>query len=348
MTALRTCVDSPRSAAEALGRAAALAEEVSVEDASAHASLYATELTGEALILGAHQHRAHALAADLPLPSVRRATGGGCVWGGAGVLYASLALRDASALVTCPPGKLLNRYVRGALTGLRALNLPAHYFGRDFVSLDALPVGYIGWAQARSGLCRIELFLAHTRPFAAPAELSAYPAPSEPAFRGRALTTLEAASPALEAGAVLQALVDGHARTFDARLERSGLHASELARAELLARQASAPDEPDGLFWSAPHEEVIGFVSAGVALDGAGLLRAVRVRGDFFMHDACEADLEERLAGKPPKPEVFAEALDGVLAARLGLIEGVRSLRTLHAALLDAAGRARAVLETRS
>jgi hypothetical protein len=257
------------------------------------------------------------------------------------VLYASLALRDASALVTCPPGKLLNRYVRGALTGLRALGLPAHYFGRDFVSLDAQPVGYAGWAQARSGLARIELFLAHDRPFAAPAELIGYPAHSEPPYRGRALTTLRAAVPELETKAVLESVVYGHAQAFDARLEPGPLHASELARAEILARQACAPDELEGLFWSAPHEEVIGFVSAGVALDAGGLLRAVRVCGDFFMHDACEAELEERLAGKPPSSDVFAEALDGVLAARLGLIEGVRSLRTLHAALLDATGRAR-------
>jgi hypothetical protein len=348
MTALRTCIDAPRSAADALGRADALAEEVSVQDASAHASLYVAALAGEALVLGAHQHRAHALVPDVPMDVVRRASGGGCVWGGDGVLYASLALRDASALLACPPGKLLNRYVRGTLAGLRALGLPAHYFGRDFVSLDALPVGYVGWSEARSGVARVELFLAHTRSFAPPAELIGYPTPAEPPFRGRALTTVHEAIPALEARAVLESLIDGHARTFDARLEPGELHASELARAEVLAREAHAPDALEGLFWSAPSEEVIGFVSAGIALDGAGLLRAVRVRGDFFMHDACEAELEERLSGKPPKPDVFADALDGVLACRPGLIEGVRSLRTLHAALLDATARARSAVETRS
>lgn len=339
MAALHRCIESKVSAPEALCRAAALAEAVSF--AGAHvlgpAALYAAELTGDFSLLGAHQHAPHALR---PTDNVvRRATGGRAVWGGDGVLYVSLALQDASALVACPPGKLLNRYVRGALTGLRALGYSAHYFGRDFISLDALPVAYVAWAEQHSGLAQLELFVAHRHGFVVPSALDGYPAPSEPAFRGRVPTTLHEAKPC-EAGEVLEAIASGYARAFGAEAKPWALDLEQLERAEQLEPMMRAIEERPGLTWSAPHEEAIGFVSAGLSLDAKGLISAARIAGDFFMHGDCNGALEEALAGKPPTDATFAHAIDAVLAHRVGLIEGVRSLRTLQAAFLDAAQRA--------
>lgn len=343
MAALHTCIDAQVTTAQALSRAAALAERVSAggERALGPAVLYAAELTGATAVLGAHQHAPHALRPHGG-ETVRRATGGAAVWGGEGVLYASLLLQDASALVLCPPGKLLNRYVRGALTGLRALGCPAHYFGRDFVSLDVRPVAYAAWAEASSGPVQLELFVAHRRAFTLPSEHSAYPAPSEPPFRGRAPTTLleGKAEAAPGAAAVLEALASGYARAYGAERAALDLDLKLLERAAHLEPVVRAIEERPGLVWSAPHEEVIGFVAAGLALDAGGAIQAARVAGDFFMHGACNLELEEALVGQPPSSDAFAAALDGVLARRLGLIEGVRSLRTLHAAFLDAAARA--------
>lgn len=345
MSTLHTCLESKVSAAQALSRAAALAEAVSFagEHQLGPATLYGAELTGSSCILGEHQHAAHALRTCTG-EVLRRATGGAALFGGQGVLYVSLALQDVNALVTCPPGKLLNRYVRGALTGLRALGYSAHYFGRDFVSLDALPVAYVAWADDHSGLAQLELFIAYSRGFSLPSDQSAYPAPSEPPFRGRAPTTLTEGKPgaAPAPAEVLEAIAAGYARAFGAERKPFDLDLKQLERAERLEPVMRAIDERPGLTWSVPHEEVIGFVAAGLALDGQGLIRAARVAGDFFMHGDCHAQLEEALAGKPPTDDVLAAALDGVLAHRVGLIEGVRSLRTLHAAFLDAARAASA------
>jgi hypothetical protein len=345
MSTLHTCIESKVPAAQALSRAGALAEAVSFagEHRLGPASLYAAELTGACTILGEHQHAPHALR-----PSggevLRRATGGAALFGGDGILYVALALQDVNALVMSPPGKLLNRYVRGALTGLRGLGYAAHYFGRDFVSLDALPVAYVAWAEDHSGLAQLELFIAHTRAFPLASEHNAYPAPSEPPFRGRAPTTLAEGKPEATPAAaeVLEAIAAGYARAFGAERKPFDLDLKQIERAERLQPVVRATDERPGLAWSAPHEEVIGFVAAGLALDSQGLISAARVAGDFFMHGDCHAQLEEALAGKPPTDDVFAAALDGVLAHRVGLIEGVRSLRTLHAAFLDAARAARA------
>ena len=345
MSTLHLCIESKVSAATALSRAGALAEAVSLggEHPLAPAVLYAAELSGACYVLGAHQHAAHALSQEVA-PIVRRATGGAALWGGDGVLYVSLALRDANALVMCPPGKLLNRYVRGALAGLRSLGYSAHYFGRDFVSLDALPVAYVAWSEHHSGLTQLELFIAHSHAFALPSEHSGYPTPSEPMFRGRAPTTLLDAKPGNppSAPAVLEAVAQGYARTFGAEARPLTLDLSQLDRAAQLEPLLRVIEDRPGLTWSAPHEEAIGFVSAGLALDAQGLISAARVAGDFFMHSDCNADLEEALAGKPPTDETFATALDAVLAHRVGLVEGIRSLRSLHAAFLDATQLAQA------
>lgn len=352
MSVLRAVIDAPTSARDALGRAAAFAESLRPalagqgHDPTLSATLYAAELTGAAAVLGAYQHAPHALSAGHDLEVLRRTTGGASVWGGTGVLYVALALRDASALIACPPGKILNRYVRGLLNGLRALGLPAHYFGRDFVSLDAEPVAYVAWEEHPFGSVRLEAFIGHARTFALPQELSAYPTPEEPRFRGRALTTLiERSSRPLDPRATLEAIGHGHVRAFGAQLEgsfdSSVLTDEQLARATILAASTDQGEELPGLHWSAPHEEVIGFVGAGVALDASGRIRAVRLRGDFFMSSSVASELEERLVGSAPTADAFAQALDDVLAARVGLIEGVRSLRSLQAALLDATERAR-------
>jgi hypothetical protein len=95
-----------------------------------------------------------------------------------------------------------------------------------------------------------------------------------------------------------------------------------------------------GLCWSDPREEAIGFVSAGMRLDGGGRVEDVRVAGDFFQHRPCGAELAAQLRGHLPDMELIGRALDAVYAARAGLIEGVRSLSTLHGALWEAAERA--------
>lgn len=342
MANLRVHLDGPRDLALALATAQSLARGL---DERCAAVLYAAPLSGAATVLGAHQHAASALTPEVlggALPVLRRPSGGVALFGGDGVLYVALCLREPSALTPCPPGKLLNRYARGVLGGLRTIGVQANYFGRDFVSAGAEPVSYIGWAAHPDGSARVESFMAFERVFTPPAGYDGYPPRSEPPFRGRALTTLRAsgADAALDAHAVLEAIAAGHVSAFHAQREDQPPSASERSAADSELAAAALQAEPADLHWSAAREEAIGFVSAAVALDAAGQLATVRLRGDFFQHDGCAPALQAELLGQPPTADAIGAALDRVYGRSPGLLEGVRSLRSLQDAVLDAVARA--------
>jgi hypothetical protein len=338
MATARIHLDARLPAAEALARASSLFATV---DAEQPVLLYGAELDGAAVVLGAYQHAPHALRAEafeaIALPVVRRVTGGAAVWGGQGVLYLALGLCDASALMPCPPGRILNRNVRGLLAGLRALGAAANYFGRDFVSFGTEPGAYVGWHEARDGRVLLEAFVALDAAFTPADELGGYPARREPALRGKRPTTLRAAGVTQSAVEVLSSLAEGYAKSFKLELSAVAPSDAELARAKALrAERAVSLTDERGLCWSSPLQEAIGFVSAGVSLDARGMLSALELGGDFYQHEACPQQLASRLVGSEPRSEIIGAALDAVYAARPGSIEGVRNLHTLQSAILDA------------
>jgi hypothetical protein len=81
-------------------------------------------------------------------------------------------------------------------------------------------------------------------------------------------------------------------------------------------------------------------------LDGAGKFSAVQLAGDFFAHRACAGVLERMLVGVTPGPEPVGRAVDAAYAHAAHDVEGIRSLRTLQDAILDAAAAARDQLHT--
>lgn len=340
MPAGRLHIDPPLPAAAALARGAYVASAVSAERPVA---FYGAPLSGTAVVLGAYQHALHALdtqmIAQRAVSVVRRQTGGSAVSGGNGVLYAALGLLDASALMRCPPGRILNRNVRGALAGLRSLGVPTHYFGRDFLSFGKDPGVYIAWDEAGDGRVLLEFFVGCSESFVLPPELIGYPEADEAPLRGKTPVTLRSVSPkVVTEHEVLAAIAGGYAKAFDVTFE----NASDST--DLEAQHALAdvdPNDDRGLWWSDPQPEAIGFVSAGVRLDAAGRIEVGAVLGDFFQQRDCPAQLGARLRGCSPDAEAVGAALDAVYTARPGLIEGVRTLRTLEAALLQAAARAR-------
>jgi hypothetical protein len=220
------------------------------------------------------------------------------------------------------------------LAGLRALSVPAHYFGRDFVSVAGDPCAYVGWDEDARGRVLLEFFIGIETAFALPPGLDGYGERKEPALRGKTPTTLRAAHAHY---ASITDIVEHIARAYAAgpglALERAVLDAEIAA----LPRVDVADDR--GLCWSRPHEEAIGFVSAGVRLDEHGKLAALEVGGDFFQQRECPGQLAARLLGRTPDEVAIGGALDAVYAARPGLIEGVRSLTSLRDALLDAVRR---------
>ena len=314
---------------------------------AAPVALYLAALSGEALVLGRHQLSSQVLAGRSGVPVCRRATGGTAVRAGSGVLYAALALADRSSLMSCPPGRLLNRNVRGMLTGLRLAGAKANYFGRDFLSFGAQPAVYAGWdalehPSAGTGTVLLEFFFSHTRScFVSDAELS-YPARQEPALRGQAPMTLQEAGVDMPLPQLFEQLAQGHAKSYGVDWQ-TGNAASITPHPN---EPPSADDVADArrLSWSTPREEAIGFVSAGLALDGAGKVAAIRVAGDFFAHRGCMATLERVLLGVSPTTEHVGHAVDAAFAHAGYDSEGIRSLRTFQDAIIDAAAAAASVL----
>jgi hypothetical protein len=328
--------------AQALARSQALLASVSPERP---VLLYGAPFAGASVVLGAYQHAPHALRAEafepLALPVLRRRTGGATVWGGEGIVYFALGLLNASALMPCPDGRILNRNVRGFLSGARELGVPAYYFGRDFVSFGREPGAYVGWDEAGDGRVLLEFFVGLETIFTPARELLGYPARVEPALRGKSPVTLRSLRASSSAEELIRTLAHGYAKAFELDLESEAPSELELTQvAALYALLTVDLRDEGGLSWSSPREDAIGFVSAGVRLDSNGRFRDLWLGGDFFQHRDCPARLAAQLYNKEPTPEAIGAALDAVYGVRPGLIEGVRSLQVLREALLEAAARA--------
>lgn len=344
MPAGRLLIEHALSPERALARGAALAQLVSAERPVA---LYGAALEGDALVLGRHQLESQVFAREKSdnvrpqsqgLHVLRRSSGGATVRAGDGVVYAALALHDRSSLMACPPGRLLNRNVRGALQGLRAAGVPANYFGRDFLSFAARPAVYVAWDATEDGRVLLEFFLSQRSSCFVPDAALSYPPRSEPSLRGQQPTTLSENGVALGSEALIEKLAEGHTKSFNVVWERASV--DELA--PLAAPPLNAADTPldRSMTWSMPREEAIGFVSAGVGLDHAGKFASVRLAGDFFAHRGCEATLERVLLGVTPAPDHVARAVDAAFAHAGHDVEGIRKLRTFQDAIIDAANSA--------
>lgn len=330
-------------------------------DAACPVAMYGATLRGDAWVLGAHQLASQVLpqpiaylateraspqftSASTPL-LVRRASGGVAVRAGEGIVYIALGLRDRSTLMPCPKARILNRNVRGALQGLRLSGIVAHYFGRDFLSVDARPAAYVGWAARSDGRVLLEFFLCERGNCFIPSTELGYPSRSEDPFRGKQPWTLREAQVA--AGArehksgrqLIEHIAEGYQKGFGAAFQTTALPTEWQAQPPA----AHGLGDADGaaLHWSHPIEEAIGFISAGVSLDAASKLARVRMCGDFFADDGCWVTLERMLIGVDPSPEHIGRAVDAAYGAAGPDVEGVRDLRSFQTAILDAAARAR-------
>ncbi len=341
MPKARLCIEEQLDPALAIGRGRACWQACTP---STPVSLYGASLQGQTVVLGAYQqaHQALADAGSTGLPVLQRSTGGGSVLAGTGIVYVALGLYDRSALMSCPPLRILNRNVRGALQGLRLAGANAHYFGRDFLSVELRPAAYVAWQAAADGRVLVELFISDRSSCWLQAAQVGYPPRNEDPFRGKLPITLQEAGARVHDAALVESIAQGYASGFACEWQKQPLSPQELAQAEVTSAAQAQATQRDALTWSAVYEESIGFVSAGVALDGAGKLRDVQLAGDFFCDDAGAAGLRRALSGVTPSADMLGRALDAVYGRSGHELEGVRSLQTFQEAILDAVQRARA------
>jgi hypothetical protein len=272
------------------------------------AELSVTELGTDARILGAFA-RGDGLTAGATL--VRRVSGGALVLASPGMLHVALALATPSALVTCDPRKITNRYVRPLLRALTKRGAPANYFGRDWISVAHRPAAAVGFAHdSGTGRTVFEAFIPLRAPFSEP----------RGSFLGKSPGSLESiCGRAFDPGDLARAIVDAY------------LAAGDRDPQDLLARGTAPPviadEAPFDPPWTACADEAIGLVCAGRDRNGA-----LRLGGDFLASRDAVARLEVRIAalGSAPHDDAIGRAVNDTLAAPGVALEGVRDLGSVR------------------
>jgi len=273
------------------------------------AELTVAFVTDDALVLGAFQRAAglQLPAGDVPL--ARRGSGGPEVRVGPGTLHVALALSHPGALVACDEKRIVNRYVRPLLRALTRAGSPAHYFGRDWISVAHRPAGWVGFAHdAATRRTFFEAFVAVRTSFAWT---------DRPSFMGRAPATLEAlAGRPLDLDVLLRTVVEAYGRD---------VVPDDLPWVDGPADGELPADPP----WAATVEEAIGPIGAGV--DALGTFR---VGGDLLVSRDAVAALEARLATTADAD--VAAVVDETLAAPGVALDGVRALSSVREVILRA------------
>lgn len=311
-------------------------------------------ISAPAVVLGRYQRRQSALGPagsdSASLRVVRRVTGGRAVWTEPGQLSVSLVMSEMSSLL--PPGsaaigsgKIINRYVRGILGGLQSLGFKAYYFGRDFLSVERKLAGYVSFEVAPSGATLFHVLIGVSRATALPSELDGYPGvggnrPDPPP------TTLAAESSAAPDRATLErAIVDGYSRNQHIEVRERKL--SPLEERLLDEREASTvvesepPSQGAAHAWLASELKPIacGWLEAAVQVVQDQFLGAVRLSGDFMAPSGSIEALERELRLVPLEWREIGAVVDRMFGEGEAAIAGVRYLRVIPDAILDAASR---------
>lgn len=264
----------------------------------------------EGILFGAHQRVTEVAAALRTLPLHRRGSGGGETRVGPGTIWLQLALSNSSALVPCPPDRLINRHVRPLLRAITKAGVLVHYFERDWVSGEKRPVAQISFAHdASTGRALVEALIAVTTPFAMRPRSS---------LMGKAQATLRELGMRSDAAALSEMIVASYAAAYGAPAPLP-LPAHDLACAPALT---IAP-------WPATRAEAIGLVGAGWS-DGR-----LSIGGELMVSRDALARLEASITANA-SPDAVGARVDETLGAPGVALFGVRSLRSIRDVIVDA------------
>jgi hypothetical protein len=199
----------------------------------------------------------------------------------------------------------MNRYVRGAMAGLRALGLDCFYPGRDAITCDRREVALCTFEENAARALLFELFIAAER------GLDSLPLDTDsfdpggiltcPMYTAGTVTTLaQELGRAAGFAELTDRLAAGYASAFGA-LRRRDLTRAETAAAD--ARRAAAAQwlcsrKPDPALNLAARAAIqLGFMEARLAASGERIER-IALSGDFIANSPGLAQFEHSLAGQ--------------------------------------------------
>ena len=300
--------------------------------ARASPALIGARTTGGAIALGRFQ-RGEAVLTDLALEKrpVRRVTGGRALALGEGLVALALALPHRSWLVSeepeaLPLDSLLNRAVRGLLSGLGLLGVGASYFGRDFLTVDGAQAGYLSFEVDRRGVTLVECLLAADAHWWLPEELSSRP--PAPLPRGVPGPGMIARLAGRTSAQVVEAVARGYAERFQLQLEGAGGPILPAAPPKV---ESLALPRASGLV-AIPA----GSMEARVALEDGRIL-AARLEGDFLADSVGLERVERDLADARPVLEEILPRLDAIYRDPAHALQGAADLETIARAFVAAA-----------
>jgi len=276
-----------------------------------------------------------------------RLTGGASTFYGKGIVNLSLILSTPSAFSDpIPPAKVINRYIRGILTGLQRFGLNAMYYGGDFLAVNKKRAGYLSMNMDPQGIVLFQTVLAMSQNYTIPKKILNYPArvqemrpPPEPTHLhqelGRCLTRQE----------LNDSLLKGYEKRFGIKGEVRPLskeelgEASQLKMAETLHPSLDQTPALEGLVGSDLYEFSGGFFQAWVSLDKNRCLDQVRLTGDLVVDSPALGQLQNRLKGVPLIWEEIGKVVDQILMDSAHFIFGFKTLKVIPDSILDAAKR---------
>jgi hypothetical protein len=296
---------------------------------TAPAELWVAVASDEAVLVGAFQRGVGMPAAWRLL---RRGSGGPEVHVGPGTVHVALALAHPAVLAPCDEKRIVNRAVRPLLRALSKTGSLAHFFGRDWVSVEHRPVGWVGFAHvAGSRRTLFEGYVGVRSPFALT---------QRPSFLGKTVATLDSLRKRPPDAGDARRLADAIVEAYVAQAPGADAIALPAVAppqdpAEL-ALQADDPraDPP----WTATGEEAIGTIGAGPDARGT-----FRVGGDLLVSRDALAQLEARAASSPAAD--LARIVDETLAAPGVALDGVKSLASVRDVIVRARAGAAAAAQ---
>ncbi len=286
-------------------------------------ALVMAELAGDAASLGRFQRAGRSLARR----EIRRLSGGRSTRYGDGIVSlcalapSAQAWLDETGALSGP--RLLNRLVRGLLSGLSRLGIAASYPGRDFVTANGRRIAYVSLARDASGVLLFQAILGVAEPYTTeerdPSWPGLLPAP-EPTWLARERIPV----PGFDG--IAAALEAGFAERFTLALDASPLSSDDERAFEAAALPPLADATLAELRCAGAVATPIGELEAHVALDESRRLARVRLCGDWIAAHpelrALEAALVGELPGSARVRELCAAWLKNPAALVIGLTGG--------------------------
>lgn len=310
---------------------------------------------GDVVLLGRY-HGVDQLAETDQVTLSRRLSGGRVLPSGQGFVQFSFILPHRSAFFSdepfyLAPFQVLNRYVRSIMQGFKAAGVNMFYPGRDFLTIDQQPVGWVSFTTEHNGALLVEGGLAVQRDFSLLPYLLDGVDPtgtiSSQFFAPDQVTSLERIAgkpPSLSQLATL--LQHGFCQQSEIACvnqdlqDLQDLNQIEQEHIARIADEASSGDwlhswsQRDDLPFHATATTPLGSLNIRFSVAGDETLADVHMSGDFIASPDTITTLQSSLKGRALEYTALWEVVDQTFLQPQHYILGLRRMRIIPDTIL--------------